>query len=230
MARDARRQRKGMRIKGSMVEAAAGLHAHLPLWQASEKALRLLREELPGHSYAKARVKATTLNALYSTFVLAIDRMAVHIEKVMKAHPGPDWEINLVTELAAPEPPAGKKRIRHTSFASKYAHFFVSEATFPIYDSAALDMVRWHLGPDSRSEDSKRPYLSFFENLQVLRERDGLHQALGTLDHFLWLSGLYRKWKVKGKRDVNVELARLFGDPPKNAQGLLRDLCPDLAK
>jgi hypothetical protein len=218
---------QGKALTGNMIKAAGEIHARLSQWKGSDDALRLLRDQLPGHTPGVALIKTVTINGLYGTNVYALVRMAEHVAEVMASHEGRELRENLVEELSAIRPLPGERPRRHTSFASKYAHFFVAEEAFPIYDSLALDMLRRHLGPGVVRLTPETPYLSFCESLRFLRKRDELHLDHNTLDHYLWVAGQYRQWR-DGKRKVgNAELIRLFESPPEEVKGHLRALCAE---
>lgn len=141
--------------------------------------------------------------------------MAAHVAAVLTQHPpalGPDQEadIALVERIAALPPAATQPHPRkHTSFASKFAHFFLSTDRFPIYDDHAVRTVSRHLGSD-RHHELARPYRAFVRNVQILRERAGLACTPVELDRYLWLAGLHRAWLRNPSAPLNVEVATLF--------------------
>ena len=79
-----------------------------------------------------------------------------------------------------PTTPTGQPR-RYVSFASKFAHFFISQERFPIYDSYAERMLLLHLGA-SAMRDPGRPYEAFTENLRVLMREYVVKSSYRELD------------------------------------------------
>ena len=84
---------------------------------------------------------------------------------------------------------------KHISFASKFAHFFIDEERFPIYDSYAVKMVAYHLGEQGLVRDTDNPYKAFVANFHQLKQVAGLECTTRELDHYLWLAGMFRKWQ-----------------------------------
>ena len=54
---------------------------------------------------------------------------------------------------------------RFVSFAAKFCHFFIDEERFPIYDEAARDAIRLHLGSGALTDDEVNPYRRFARTL-----------------------------------------------------------------
>ena len=116
-------------------------------WESTE--LAQLKQAFPGRDDA-IRIKAIVLNTLYGTNVIAIYKVAEHLETLLK-QPSATGPI-LVEELVD-----GIKTITgraHYSFAAKFVHFFV-DPNLPLLDSHAEEMVEWHLGT-ARSQNPKR--------------------------------------------------------------------------
>ena len=112
---------------------------------------------------------------------------------------------------------------RHVSFASKLCHFFLNDEDderYPIYDKAACDALRHHLG-DAYCDDHQRPYSAFRENLEKLRAASSNIKPTGReMDRYLWIVGMYMryaKWQragTKGSPIVNTELLKAFKQRP----------------
>jgi hypothetical protein len=115
---------------------------------------------------------------------------------------------------------------RHTSFAAKFAHFFIDSERFPIMDSYAVWMVKYHLGWKNCLRDANRSYTAFVENLRRLREAAGLNVKSRELDRYLWLAGQYRQWRKNLKSQINSELAALFASPSGESEEDLHALAP----
>lgn len=130
------------------------------------------------------------------------------------------------------------KHRRHISFASKFAHFFISKENFPIYDSYAESMVVFHLHGEKRFRDEKHLYKSFFMNLDRLLNWANLSCSFEELDRYLWLAGLFRvwlddnsawaddskEWEINKDAKINREVKVLFNLPA--SKSLLRQLFP----
>jgi hypothetical protein len=195
-------------LQPNQIEAAQRLYSRMSGWQLAERTLDEVARRFPAFDEVSCLAKVATLNALYATQVYAIMRMAEHVGRVMEARGttpnGPD----LVERLAnLPTIAAGERSRRHTSFASKFAHFFVDRGSFPLFDQYAVAAVAWHLGKIDRL-DAAQPYVTYAANCVTLRERAGFRGTVRELDHYLWLAGLHRAWS-KGKQ-INREARRLF--------------------
>ncbi|MGH2799905.1 MAG: hypothetical protein ACRDM0_20070, partial [Thermoleophilaceae bacterium] len=160
------------------------------------------------------------VNALYGTRVLALQRAAAHVQMVLESADLATSDPALVESLAeVPTTPDGRPR-RYVSFASKFAHFFVSSERFPIYDSYADRMLLFHLGP-SAERNHARPYEAFVRNIDTLRNECAIDCTYRELDRYLWVAGQYRAWTER-KRGLNTELSRVFENPSAEQQTLLR--------
>jgi hypothetical protein len=106
--------------------------------------------------------------------------------------------------------------IRYRSFASKFAHFFISHDRFPIHDSYAADMLRAHLGPRAPHPDSDATYMDRAEAFWELAESAGPGADTHRLDRYLRIVGQYRKWAQNRASRINWELRGVFeADPPE---------------
>ncbi len=115
----------------SQIEAALRLFESMEQWKRTDRALALLADRFPTHDPESVLLKASVLNSLYSTGVLAIVRMAEHMASVLEgidtATVGPE----VIEDLAVlPALDAGAKPRHNVSLASKYAHIFISEERF----------------------------------------------------------------------------------------------------
>ena len=141
------------------IDAANRLHELLPQWRTSDNALYTLASLMPGWSAEEALIKCAAVNTLYGTQVLAIIRMAEHVRHFFPNYPDKCNQSLLVQRIA--ELDKNRKRV---SFASKLCHFFVS-ADFPIYDDAARDTLKFHLGEHYITKQNS-PYDGLRENLR----------------------------------------------------------------
>jgi hypothetical protein len=213
----------------TQIDAACRLHQRLGQWWLSDAALKRLREALPEFDRESCLVKSVAINALYGTQVLAIVRMAEHAEAVLRKTDTRTATIELVERLASLPADSNKRHRRFTSFAAKFCHFFLDEERFPIYDEAAREAMRLHLGSKGCVSDSAHPYSSFCENLARLRREASLHGTGRELDRYLWITGMYMKWlKLREKKNppMNAELRSIFNHPAREAAAELDALLP----
>jgi hypothetical protein len=182
---------------------------------AGAGARRLLHDDVPGFGPEACLPKVAAVVQLYGIYLFAVTRMADHVRAVLTGAPGAapgephddTAPVELVERLAALD---GQ---RHTSFASKFAHFFVHRERFPVYDGLAREVVRWHLGRKAAVADGAHPYGAFTQNLRRLWAAAGLPASTSTdeLDRSLWLTGQLRRWERKDpKARPNGEARRLF--------------------
>lgn len=209
-----------VKLNEEQIGAAGTLHSALKQWQLTDSALGRLRMALPGFGPEECLLKVVAVNALYGTNVLALGRAASHVEEVLASADVGARAGELVESLAnIPTTPTGQPR-RYISFASKFAHFFISPERFPIYDSYAERMLRLHLGA-SALRDPGRPYQAFIENLRALMREYDVKSSYRELDRYLWLAGQYRAY-VNGARQLNAELLHVFVSPSTEQRALLR--------
>jgi len=128
-----------------------------------------------------------------------------------------------VERLAALPPMPGKRAWRHHSFASKFAHFFMSAESFPILDQYSRLRVSYHLGRGQVARDADQPYVAFVADFNRLKTLASLDVTNRELDCYLWISGQYLAWRKHPVRAMNVELRGLFTSPP-------RALVPSIAR
>jgi hypothetical protein len=207
------------------IEAADKLREYLVGWKLSDKALIALSEKFPGFESHVCLLKCVTINATYGTNVLAIVKMRKHVEDVLGRSDLSKVGPELVVQIAkAPEDEDGKSR-RRTSFASKFCHFFVSAERFPIYDDAACNALKLHFGKKIKAHD----YGSFCECIEELKVSVGSDYSTRTIDHYLWLMGMYLRWiKEQNKPNpiINSELLVLFKNSTSEQMAELDVLLP----
>ncbi len=177
-----------------------------------------IRKAFPNLAEA-VTIKAIVLNELYSTNIIAIQKVADCVEQVLKrSHPtGSELVEELVTEIW----PVTKQN--NHSFAAKYAHFFI-DSSLPILDWYAEWMVGLHLGRSMQSKNPKR-YLRFAEDIETLKRVAGLQCSCADLDGYLWPAGEYWYWKAHPKTQISSELKPYFETLETNPEKE-----PDLAK
>lgn len=197
-------------LKVEQIAAAGRLHQRLESWQSTNRALASLVSKFPGLDFNSVLLKATCVNALYGTNVLAIHRMARHIVQVLGKVDLRSVGPELIEELAVPPQDDGILH-RHHSFASKFAHFFIDSERFPIMDSYAVAIIRFHLGRIFMLVDPERPYEAFYKNHSILKKDFGC-VSNSDLDHYLWIAGLYRAYCKKPRAAINREVRVLFGN------------------
>ena len=180
-------------------------------WQRVDRTLHLLREHIPDFGPEATLLKAVAVNALYSTNVYAIVRVAEHIEAVLArsnlAAPGPD-----LVEAMATVPASGseKRPRRRHSFASKFAHFFIDPERFPILDHYANEMVRVHIGNEGMAQNPERPYVAFVKNIEQIEAAMGAKVSRTDLDHYLLIAGQCRAFEQGHGEEIGSELRELF--------------------
>ena len=199
------------------LEAAERLHSQMKQWRASAAALRRVAERFPRFDATACLVKVVCLNGLYGTNLCAIQRMAAHIKDVMSASRlRPDDErVERIARL--PKTATDRKQRHHRSFASKFCHFFVDEARFPIMDSYAVRTLQRHLGRRNITRDDSRCYAAFTKNLETLRRLSGLRPSTTELDRYLWIAGAIHARQRDPNAPLNADLAAMIGRPSAQA-------------
>jgi hypothetical protein len=199
-------------IELEQIAAARRLHQRLEQWRLIDAALASLALRFPEFNLEETLLKATCVNALYGTNVLAIHHLAKHVAELLRnvdlKFIGPE----LIEQLAVP-PHRGGKVHRHHSFASKFAHFFIDSEKFPIMDSYAVRMVKFHLGPKFVVLDPKRPYVTFCKNHSQVKKALPFPVSNKELDHYLWIAGLYMAYRKNPNAAINREVHTLFENP-----------------
>jgi len=180
-------------LRKGQIEAACRLHSRLKQWQLSDAALTRLATDIPGLGPEACLLKAVAVNTLYGTQVLAIVRMADHICRTLAGQSLETLSPAIVKELAILPTSGEQKTRRFVSFAAKFCHFFIDPERFPIYDEAARDAIKLHLGPKALAANSADPYAAFCSNLSQLRTAAQIQGAGRDLDRYLWITGMYTK-------------------------------------
>lgn len=200
-----------------MIRTAGEIYQRLPAWQTTDRTLIMLNRQLPGTGFEEILLKAIAVNTLYGTFVYAIWKAAVHIHQLMEKVNPNAIDADFVDKLAVIPGTAtkGSKKDRaFSSFASKFAHFFIDENRFPIKDSYAEDMIRYHLGRGNWLPYPERPYFEYVTNFNRLRESCGYNGSLRELDRYLWLAGQFKVWTGKKEdAEINQEVKEFFKNP-----------------
>ena len=209
------------------IEAANWLHAQVPYWQTTDGVLDALAERFPRFGAEETLIKVIAVNALYGTNLYAVARMAVHAQQLFGDTDLRTASPELIEHLAAlPAINNGDRARRHYSFASKFAHFFVYPTRFPIMDTYAEIMLRFHFGRGNMRIDPDHRYDAFVHNFRRLKRLAGFQGTIRELDHYLWLAGLYRKWQKKQDARINVEANRLFFEARGQTARCLDELAP----
>jgi hypothetical protein len=218
----------------SQIDAAQRLYRRLAMWRATNDAFGVLQQTLPGFDVHASLIKAAAVNQLYGTNVFAITRMAQHIVIVMQHRGGTPVDLSLVEDIATLRDSVEEaKPRRHLSFASKFAHFFISDTLFPIYDSYAAMILNYHMCGRATAPDSAPPYADYVAALKTLHAQPGIACSMKELDAYLWLTGLaiaWRKPRAAGKQvPINREVRELFahgGDVAVDVAALLPTIRP----
>ena len=211
------------------IDAASRLYGRLAQWKTADVALQRLHERLPGFSAEECLLKCVALNSLYGTNVLAITRMARHVQGVLANRDAHQAGAALVSSLAALPSKTDERPRQCISFAAKFCHFFVDAETYPIYDEAARVVLRLHLGRGSFRQNGRADYGAFCEQFFALRAEAGLTCTTRELDRYLWISGMYLRWlKERHQKHPrpNAELLRIFESPTADTSAELDALLP----
>jgi hypothetical protein len=201
-----------------LVRAACDLHATLVPWHRSDEALLAIKAGVQGFSPAATLAKVAAVNALYYTNVFALVRVAEHFSGVLALADletaGPD----LVDALAdVPQGGTERRKVRRLSLAAKFAHFFIDEDRFPIYDRYAVRMVAKHARTSVASLDGN--FAAFTAAFNELAIGTALVTQRRRLDRYLWIQGQYEEWQKHGKASSG-DLAAAFKRgawPPRDA-------------
>lgn len=217
-------------LSQAQVDCACRVHDHEQLvqWRLAEDALKTLADNVPGFSAKACLLKTVAVNEIYGTQLFATVRMARHIETVFADPSINRSDIRLVERIAALPTKQGETQRMSVSFASKFCHFFVDHR-FPIYDEAARDALKLHLGKEGYTVNRTNPYQAFHENFERLRTLAELKPGAKELDQYLWLTGMYMRWlKERSKKNprVNEELRGLFQNPTPAIAEELRAMLP----
>jgi hypothetical protein len=208
---------KPVPLSPHLVQSACDLHATLMPWHRSDEALLAIKVGVQGFSPAATLAKVATVNALYYTNVFALVRVAEHFSGVLARADLGTAGSELVDALAAvPRGGTEKRSVRRLSLAAKFAHFFIDEDRFPIYDRYAVRMVAKHAGTSMTNLDGN--YAAFTAAFNALAFGAGLVSQRRRLDRYLWIQGQYEEWSNQGKASSgDLEAAFKRGDwpPPK---------------
>jgi hypothetical protein len=211
-------------LSQQQVDRACRVHETLAQWRLAESALEKLADRFPGFSAEACLLKTVAVNEIYGTQLFATVRMARHIEAIFADPSTSPVDFDLVERIAKLPPKQGEKQRLSVSFASKFCHFFVNAERFPIYDDAARDAIRLHLGADAYCVNNDNRYRAFCENFEKLRTLAKLKCTTKELDQYLWLIGMYKRWlkeKSKPNPRVNEELRGLFQQPTPELKAML---------
>lgn len=214
----------------AQVDCACRVHGTLAQWRLAEAALERLAQSVPGFSAEACLLKTVAVNAIYGTQLLATVRMAKYTENLLGKHHTDAIGPEMVERIASLPALDGGKPRRSVSFASKFCHFFINPERFPIYDDAAREAVKLHLGARACQANKARPYLAFCANLDRLRDMAHLQCGTKELDRYLWLTGMFLRWlkqRSMANPRVNAELKELFQAPSTPMALELRAMLPE---
>ena len=196
-----------------MIQAANLIYTKLDNWQKTDQALIILRENLLGFTFEEILLKAVSVNVLYGANVYAIWKASEYIYNLMENIKPERVDTELVEKMA--KVPGTNRRF--TSFASKFAHFFISQEKFPIKDSFAEGMISYHLGSGNLVHFEDKPYCEYVTNLNNLKKLCGFNGSNQTFDRYLWLAGQYRMWRESNKEAyINPEVKLFFENHNNN--------------
>ena len=218
------------------IKAATAIQKLMPSWDDADIGLERLREHFPSNTeQSDVLVKASAIDKLYSTRAGNIYWVANAVVAAMKeaATPQANGErrtavniVDLVSQYKLEQHPGSR---RCASFASKYCHFFVDAANFPIYDSFALAAVKDLGGAQHGLTPHCSEYQDFCERVARLRARDGLEDVgVRELDRFLWLWGqwLFQRGRGWTKPVINIDVYDVFRSKKPGVRRLVDALEP----
>lgn len=193
-------------VTKAQIEAAKRLHDRLDGWVLTDQVFAEVRRAYPSNTDPKsALLKATLIDRLYATNVFAINAAVRHIVETFVNRPPNTDGRELVSRLA--RFPVGGRT--HTSFASKYAHFFFDDS-LPILDTYAARMLAIHLVvPQTHIRRWTADYGLYCKNIDELLALSEVTPTARELDHYLWLAGLWISFR-RGKTKINAEARGLF--------------------
>ncbi len=193
------------------ISLANDIHRRMSAWCVSESSLDFLAQRFPEFTPETTLIKAVLVNSLYGTNVWDIVRVAEYVQGILTPDTLINADIDLVERMAhVPKGPNEKKPKRRYSFAAKFAHFFINSEQYPILDTLAEEMVKWHLGRQAMVYNDEQRYVSFVRNFNYLRESiEGSH-SLRELDRYLWIAGHYHNWKKNAEVPMYGELRSYF--------------------
>lgn len=192
--------------------AVLAIHANIDGFGVEDTALKLL----DGLDWDEPHilVRVSVLNALYGTNLLAVTDMAKQIIRLVPDRTTVKRDISIVEDIA----PLAKSKKVHTSFAAKFSHFFLDKSeerdAFPIYDSVAVAMLKYHLRRGKYREPRQHRYVRFVEVFNAVRSTITPVPSVRDFDKYLWLGGLYREWwKRRDKAKINTRAKDTFKNP-----------------
>lgn len=196
-------------------------------WSRSEETLDWLSSAVPAFDGPATLVKTIAVNALMGTQIYALIAMASHVEGIVEKRDPAEAGPELIDEIGNFTHAERKRNC--ISFASKFAHFFIDSARFPIKDDYATKMVKFQLQKVSSVSDGT--YVGFFNDVDALRkEYDLVTISYRELDHYLWRSGKYREatgkppFDKRGRRREGRKRSKDAQNKEKQLQKFLRDL------
>jgi len=198
--------------------AAARIYQAAGQWRWKDRTLRLAHEEVPGHGAEAVLHKTTMINALYSTNIHAIARVAEHLATVLGSADLTSADPDLVERMA--HVPAGSDEQiprRRYNLASKYAHFFIAPDRFPVWDRSARTMVRIHNGVRAAGALDVG-YVSFAAGFEHLRRTISPSPAVIELDHYLLIAGQAIAFRLGRWENIGAELRGLFSSHPDEVE------------
>jgi hypothetical protein len=105
---------------------------------------------------------------------------------------------------------------------------FIDSERYPVMDSYAIKMVKFHLGPRNYSENQERPYGAFVQNFQKLKTLAGLNVSNRDLDRYLWIAGEYSAFRKNREAEISAEVKHLFTNSPDDTATDIAALLPSV--
>jgi len=223
-------------ISERQIVAAGELHDRLKGWKDADLALSRLSAAFRDNADRQSvLVKASALNGLYATSVKRIYQASDHIVAKMLEIKNREWSpadrVETVHELArVPKATCRNGYELLTSFASKYAYFFINpmdvgiQAEFPIYDSYAANALLHLTGRRGDLGQHSHPYADF---CGMIDEVAPIEFSSRQIDRYLWLKGQHLAFR-NGRGDrLSPDVRGLFQSEDSSAVRLVRELASE---
>jgi hypothetical protein len=158
---------------------------------------KIFSENKGNKDVATVKIKVIVLNALYTTQIYAVSRVAEHICNQQNLDDllveGKTEAIDTIKKVPFGN---GKPRTLY-SFATKYCHFH-NPSAYPIYDNN-VDSALWYFKDELKDEQSQKSfqrkvlkgeYSKFKSIIDRFKERFGLMKyTYKEIDQYLWMLG-----------------------------------------
>lgn len=191
-------------LKETQINAALELYSLAEDWKNKDTVLYELRKVDAGLlDFDSTWIKVAVINEFYSAGVPEryIAAIAWNIVKNVIPQKAGKTDVELVNLLAK------SPGYEYPVFGSKFAHFFI-DTRFPILDTRAEDIVKFHVGRKERSQTKQSRYGIYCNNLNSLRRGELATFSYKELDCYFWLTGSHKAWR--DRKGVDAAAVALF--------------------